>query len=88
MNLHNILVRNFWPDLIPEPARWVEPIFFPQTPGDNIFFSDIQCKIVFSGWITSHEIHFFQCRKFFSSGISLQYFFSLSKSVQRVLIYF
>ena len=67
---------------------WVGPIFFPQTPGDNIFFSDIQCKIVFSGWVTSHEIYFFQCRKFFSSGISLQYFLSLSKSVQRVLIYF
>ena len=64
------------------------PIFFPQTPADIIFFSDIQCKIVFSGWITSHEIYFFQCRKFFSSSISLQYFFSVSKSVQRVLIYF
>lgn len=62
--------------------------FFSQTAGDNIFSSDIQCKIVFSDWITSHEIYFFRRRKFFSSGISLQYFFSLSKSVQRVLIYF
>ena len=30
-----------------------------ENPGDNIFFSDIQCKIGFSGWITSHEIYFF-----------------------------